>query len=93
MGPGAGNRARPIIERHRNSEGVLIRTRLLGGLTQRLRCNKIRNRVAAINFRSGFPGRQLSERVLREDIRIREEPETTNMRYSRCGIGHEENDH
>ena len=39
------------------------------------------------------PRRQPSERVLRENIRFREEPEPANMRYRRCGIGHEKNDH
>ncbi|CCC99307.1 protein of unknown function [Azospirillum baldaniorum] len=39
------------------------------------------------------PRRQLSERILREDIRFRKEPEPTNMRYRRCGIGYEKDDH
>ena len=54
------------------------------------------DRLQAEDNSLGLPfgkSRRLNERILREDIRFREEAKPANMRYSRYGVGHEKNDH
>lgn len=69
---------------------------MIDGYRSAAEMGRLRNgsfRTMRLGKRPIEPRRQLSERVLREDIRFREEPEPANMRYRRCGIGHEKNDH